>query len=143
MYRNSNANAHKLVRGDILHLPLCTESIDGVFNLGVMEHFTLDDIKEILDQFRGAIKPNGKIILFWPPRFGLSVMFLKLVHFLLNTVLRQGIELHPKEITLVRSKGQVNDILKRSGLTLVEYHFGMRDLYTHAVVVAEKTQRTS
>jgi predicted SAM-dependent methyltransferase len=114
---------------------------EGVYNLGVMEHFTEDEIRAILKEFHRVLKPGGKIALFWPPSFGLSVRFLSVVHWACHKLGRDDVKLHPDEITHVRSKLQVRSYLEECGFSLVEFYFGSRDLFTHAVVVGQKPTR--
>ena len=46
---------------------------------------------------------------------------------------------HPDEITRVRSRGHVDRALRVGGVRVLEYSFGPRDLFTYAVVAAERT----
>jgi len=128
------------VCGDLMNLPAVDGCFDGVYNLGVMEYFDEDQIRTILMEFSRVLKSEGRVVLFWPPRFGLSVMFLKSVHFIVNRLMRKSLKLHPEEITLVSSRKQVENILESAGFTLVEYHFGAYDFFTHVVVVAQRTK---
>ena len=139
IYKKANKRYRELIHGSIFAMPAMEASFDGIYNLGVMEHFTEKEISSILDEFNRVLKPGGRIVLFWLPEFGLSVMFLKFVHFVLNRVLKKNIELHPPEITRVRTRRQIHAYLEGSGFTLVEYRFGARDLFTHVIVVGEKT----
>ncbi|MFC1595714.1 glycosyltransferase [Candidatus Margulisiibacteriota bacterium] len=140
LYKQYNNNGKKIetIKGDVLKLPFKGESFDGVYNLGVMEHFTEPQIQQILSGFKHILKKKGKAVLFWPPEFGFSVIALKIVHFILNKILKKDIYLHPEEITRVRSKKQVKDLCEQSGLVMTDYYFGPRDLFTQAVVVLEK-----
>ncbi|MBI3011116.1 MAG: glycosyltransferase, partial [Candidatus Omnitrophica bacterium] len=60
------------VCGDLFRLPYQSATMDGVFNFGVMEHFDDQDIEAILAECHRVLKPDGRLILFWPPEFGLS-----------------------------------------------------------------------
>jgi ubiquinone/menaquinone biosynthesis C-methylase UbiE len=100
-----------------------------------MEHFNAEEINLILREFRRVLKPNGVVLLFWPPKFGLSVMVLKGAHYVLNNALKKNIQLHPHEITHISSRRHAEQILSAAGLTLVDYGFGVTDLFTHAIVV--------
>lgn len=139
-YKWLYGNKCTVTHGSIFKIPGKKESFDGIYNLGVMEHFTKKDIKKILDEFHRVIKKNGKIILFWPPSFGLSVIFLNSMHFLLNNILGKNVRLHPEEITKVVSKKQIERILSVSGFKLTGFHFGPNDLFTYVVVVGEKAE---
>lgn len=138
IYKRQYKDSCKIIHGSILNIPTKSENYDGIYNLGVMEHFTKRDIKKILDEFHRVLKKNGKILLFWPPQFGLSVIFLNCMHFLLNNLLKREIRLHPHEITKVKSRKQIQTILKRSNFRLTSYDFGVRDLFTYAIIVGEK-----
>jgi ubiquinone/menaquinone biosynthesis C-methylase UbiE len=134
----ANKNYSKLILGSIFNMPVPDNSYDGIYNLGVMEHFSEEEIKQILKEFNRILKPSRKIVLFWPPEFGLSVMFLKLLHFILNHLFKKSISLHPPEISRVKSRSQVERLLNQAEFTLNRYAFGIRDLFTYVVIVGEK-----
>lgn len=138
IYKKANKNYRELILGSIFDMPIADSSFDGIYNLGVMEHFTEDEIAKILNEFHRVLKPGGKIVLFWPPEFGLSVMVLKGAHFLLNNIFKKNISLHPAEITRVKSRRQIDQYLTRAGFKLRGYAFGGRDLFTYAVIVGER-----
>jgi dolichol-phosphate mannosyltransferase len=138
IYRKSNPKAEQLIHGSIFNIPAPDESFDGVYNLGVMEHFTEPEIRQILKEFHRVVRPGGKIVLFWPPSFGLTVRVLAGVHWFSNKILSKPLKLHPDEITHVRSKRQVRAYLKDSGFLMVDFYFGLRDVFTQAVVVGYK-----
>ncbi len=126
--------------GSIFNIPFPEATFDGIYNLGVMEHFTEEEIRKILDEFYRVLKPGGKILLFWPPEFGLSVNALKLAHFVLHRILKKDIKLHPDEITRVLSKDHAQRLLEGSRFRMSGYYFGLRDFFTHSVVIGEKAQ---
>jgi dolichol-phosphate mannosyltransferase len=123
--------------GDVFRLPDAPQ-YDGVYNLGVMEHFSPDEIRRILTEFNRTLKTNGRILLFWPPAFGLSVFALKILRWIFKRVLGREIIFHPAEPSLVRSRKEVNNFLEQTGFQLREYYFGIRDAFTYVVVVADK-----
>jgi dolichol-phosphate mannosyltransferase len=138
-YRWAYGSKCKTVHGSIFDIPAKRETFDGIYNLGVMEHFTKKDINKILDEFNRVLKKGGKILLFWPPSYGFSVLFLNSMHFILNDILNKNIRLHPEEITKVSSKKQIEGILSKSNFKLKGFHFGPSDLFTYVVVVGEKS----
>lgn len=138
IYRKLQPNFVRLIHGSIFEIPVADSTYDGVYNLGVMEHFTGDEIDQILGEFNRVVKPGGKIILFWPPAFGITVRFLSAVHWLLRRAGRADVKLHPDEVTHVRSRRQVEAFLERGGFNLVHFSFGPRDLFTQAVVIGRK-----
>ena len=137
-YRQINPGSSCYTCGNIFQLSMADETFDGVYNLGVMEHFSEDEIHEIIAEFYRVLKPDGKLVLFWPPRFGLSVIFLKFVHYVSNNYLKKDLKLHPDEITHYKSKEHMKKILDRNGFKWLENYFGLRDFFTHVVVVAQK-----
>jgi len=137
-YKKSNPSAHKVFQADIFITPFADETFMGIYNLGVMEHYTEQDIHKILGEFKRILKPKGRVILFWPPVFGLSVRVLNFVHFIVNNIFKKPLQLHPAEISLAKGKNHMKSICEQSGLTIIGYHFGPRDLFTQVVVVLEK-----
>jgi len=138
MYKQNNPRAHRVVHASILGLPFEDGSFDGAYNLGVVEHFTEEDIRQILREMRRVLRTEGKLVLFWPHVRATSVWFLKLAHFGLNRVLRRNVRLHPPEISLLRSRSQAERLLLVAGLELVDYRFGPADGFVQAVVVARR-----
>lgn len=138
IYRKSNPTVRDVVQGDIFNLPYPAETFDGIYNLGVMEHFSEEEISKILQDLNRVLKPGGKMIILVPPEYGLSVIFLKGVHFLFNDVLRKRVQLHPAEISRPRNKAHAKAMYEHFGLAMVEYYFGLMDIFTYAVIVLEK-----
>ncbi len=138
LYRKFQPKAAELIHGSIFNIPVPNDSFDGIYNLGVMEHFTEDEIHRILTEFHRVLKPGGKIALFWPPSFGLTVRVLAAVHWTLRKLGKNDIKLHPDEVTHVRSRRQVQHYLEATGFSLIEYYFGIRDFFTQAVIVGRK-----
>jgi dolichol-phosphate mannosyltransferase len=134
---NHGARAECMVM-DIFHLSNIERRFDGLYNLGVMEHFEEHQLRQILAEFNRILKPGGRLVLFWPPVYGLSVIALRIIHFVLNRMLRRNIQLHPPEPSKVRSRRQVRKLLDESGFDLQSFSFGIRDAFTYAVIVAAK-----
>jgi ubiquinone/menaquinone biosynthesis C-methylase UbiE len=137
-YRKNNPSAHSVESADIMALPFASASFDGAYNLGVLEHFTKTEIEKILNELNRVIKPEGKLVIFWPHARATSVAVLKGVHWFLRDVLDKPEPLHPPEISLLRSKQWVADILAKSGFTLEKYSFGAGDFFVQAIIVAQK-----
>jgi SAM-dependent methyltransferase len=138
LYKKNHPGSN-LILGDIMTTGFRDESFDGIYNLGVMEHFSEDEIHRILSEFRRVLKKEGVIILFWPPEYGATVIFLKGVHFLYNSVLGKNIRLHPSEPSLIRSGSYAETLANKAGFRMRSYNFGIGDLFTYAVVVLQKT----
>lgn len=133
-----NHPGSNLILGDIMTTGFRPESLDGIYNLGVMEHFSEERIHRILNEFRRILKKDGVVILFWPPRYGATVVILKGLHFFCNTILGKNIHLHPPEPSLIRSRGHVETLVNGAGFRVRLFNFGVGDLFTYAVVILEK-----
>lgn len=127
-----------LIRGDILAIGIKEGSLDGIFNLGVMEHFSEHEMQSGLREFHRILKPGGVAILFITPEYGSTVIFFKVVHYVLNTVLKRNIWFHPPEPGRVRSRKGIESILHSAGFDLIETKFAPDDLFTYLVVVIKK-----
>jgi dolichol-phosphate mannosyltransferase len=142
LYRKHNGLGSEVIHGSVFSIPSADRVYDGVYNAGVMEHFTVEEIRTALDEFYRVLKPEGKIILFWPPSYGVTVRFLGALHYVLRDVLKKDIKLHPDEVTHVRSRNQVSEYLGNSGFVLDRFSFGIRDLFTQVVIIARKAEVT-
>lgn len=138
IYRKVNGSECKVVQGNIFALPFESNSFDGLYNLGVVEHFTPDEIRQILIECKRVLKPGGKIVVLWPPTFGFTVFVLDSAHFILNKIFRMKVKLHPDEITRARSREHAVETFEKAGFEIIEYYFGPRDIFTQVVVVARK-----
>jgi SAM-dependent methyltransferase len=141
-YAAAHEGSPVLMEGSILDIPADDASYDGLFNLGVMEHFHLPDLARALGEFNRVLKPGARMVLFWPPAYGPSVLVLGFVHWILNRVLGKNIRLHPAEHTHIRRRAETRAWLEAAGFTLRDFYFGPRDMFTHRIVVAEKVERS-
>lgn len=137
VYRQCHTNPN-LIRGDTLAIGIKAESLDGIFNLGVMEHFSEDDQHKILREYHRILKPDGVAILFIPPEYGSAVIFFKIVHYLLNSILKKNIYFQPLEPCRVKSKKWIVRIMRSAGFKLIETGFAPNDFFTYMVVVIKK-----
>ena len=62
----------KYIKADIMKMPFKEDSVSGIWNLGVMEHFHEPEIQKILKEFHRVLKPGGRVILFWPADYSSS-----------------------------------------------------------------------
>ena len=137
LYRSRHPGVEAVIK-NIFDLSDLSARFDGIYNLGVMEHFSPQEIIEILKQFNNVLIPGGKVVLLWPPVYGLSVIALHGIHFVLNKMLRRDIQLHPPEPTKVSSRRQIRSYLDAAGFHLRSMQFGPQDAFTYVVVVADK-----
>lgn len=125
--------------GDGFHLPFRDGSIDGIWNLGVMEHFTHDQIDEMLREFRRVLVPGGRIILCWPAKNSIPQKLLYLVEYFMNLKKRaRRFQFHPDEISQLASNRQAREILQRNGFKPLAVDWGLRSLMAFKSVVGEK-----
>lgn len=127
------------VRGDIFQLPFRNSSLDGIWNVGVMEHFLHPQIDAILAEFHRALKPGGRVILLWPAVFSLPQRLLRSIEWLVN-LRRQGppFRFHPDEISQLKSVAQGREVLERNGFKAVHIDPGFRSLMAFETLVGEK-----
>jgi ubiquinone/menaquinone biosynthesis C-methylase UbiE len=138
IYQKVHGDKAKTIQGSIFGMSFADETFDGVYNLGVLEHFTPEEIQQILTEFKRVLKPKGRVIILWPPRFGFTVLILDSAHFILNKIFKMNVKLHPDEITRVRSKKMAMETFTKAGFNVIRFYLGPRDLFTQAVIVAEK-----
>ncbi len=139
LYRRNNPRAKAIKHGSILNLPFADETFDGVYDLGVVEHFTHEEINRILRQFHRVLKPGGKVLLFWPHKKATSVWVLGRAHWMLNDVMKQNVKLHPDELSLIESRKQASEHLANAGFDMISYEFGVKDFFVQAIVVGQKS----
>jgi SAM-dependent methyltransferase len=125
--------------GDIFSLPFQDNSIDGIWNVGVMEHFRHEQIDAILREFRRVLKPHSRIVLLWPATFSIPQRILRVMEWFIN--LRRGrkkFRFHPDEISQLRSVGQGRTILTRNRFRPVAIDVGLRTLMAFETLIGEK-----
>jgi SAM-dependent methyltransferase len=126
--------------GDIFALPFQSGSVDGIWNVGVMEHFTHDQIDAILREFRRVLKPECRVVLLWPAKFSIPQRILRVLEWFIN--LRRSrddkFRFHPDEISQLRSVRQGKEVLTRNGFRPVAIDIGLRTLMAFETIVGEK-----
>ena len=126
------------VQGDILSLPVRSKSVDGLWNLGVMEHFTNEEIQAILKEFKRVIKDDGVLLLFWPPFYAPFQIVLNSIAWIARKIFHKHIEFFPDEMNLYQNKKRLMEFLNAADLRLERTHFNVFDLFSYVVVVAKK-----
>ena len=127
------------IHGDLLDLAISDKTFDGIYNLGVMEHFLPKEVDAIFETFNRILKPKGKIVLFWPPAYGSSVIFLAIFHRLLKMIKGRNFQpLHPDEPNKLFLRSSIRHQLASHGFSLLSFRMSPRDGFTYTVVVAEK-----
>lgn len=139
LYKKNNPGNQNLILGDITNLNLTNNSFDGIYNLGVMEHFNSAEINTIFDQFYRLLKPGGYVIMFWPPEFGSSVMLFKFINWLQRIMTRKDPTIFfPPEISRLKSKVSWREELIAHGFKPITSYFNLLDLFTHVIIIAQK-----
>ena len=123
---------------NIFELHKLNRKFDGIYNLGVMEHFTEEQIIKIFKEFSQSLNPDGKLVLLWPPVYGLSVISLHIIHFFLNKILRKKTKLHPPEPSKFLNKKQIEHFIREANLKINYINFNFRDLFTYSIIVLDK-----
>jgi SAM-dependent methyltransferase len=126
------------IQGNLLNLPFRRDSVDGIWNLGVMEHFTDSEINAILTEFNRALKPGSYAILFWPPLIGWYKITALILETLLSLAKRKRIQLYPDEINLLRGRKKIQSFCDRNGFVLERCSGIYWDFFTYKVVVIRK-----
>ncbi|HTO88531.1 MAG TPA: class I SAM-dependent methyltransferase [Thermoanaerobaculia bacterium] len=126
------------LQADIRNLPIADGSIDGIWNLGVLEHFDAQATAGILSEFRRVLRPGGMAILFWPPDFGSSRWVLAPTEGLISRMRGRPFRLFPDEVNRLGSRRHAAAALAAAGFETVATDFTARDAFVHVVVVARK-----
>ena len=126
--------------GSIFDIPFKDNALDGIWNLGVMEHFTEEEINKILQEFYRVVKPGGTVILFWPPVFGSSQVVLSSIEKVYNAVSNRKIQFFPDEVSVLKGRQHVRRIISRSKFIIKKIGFSPIDLYTHLNIVLKKPE---
>lgn len=139
MYAQINWPHCQVEQADILNLHYPDQEFDGVYNLGVMEHFSEAEILQAFREFHRVLKPGGRVVIFWPPLNSPIRHVLSLFHWVARNVDTRAKEPpYPPEISRVASQKQGEDWLRQAGFRPVYCEFSVRDLYTQYAFVAEK-----
>jgi SAM-dependent methyltransferase len=125
--------------GDVFALPFADNSVDGIWNVGVMEHFTHDQIDRILTEFHRVLKPGARVILLWPAAFSPPQRILRVLEWFINMRPRPAkFRFHPDEISLIRSPKHGRQVLNRNRFRPVAIDIGLRTLGAFETLIGEK-----
>lgn len=124
------------IQADIFKLPLKNSSIDGIWNVGVMEHFSKEDLIKILNEFNRVLKKNSYCILFWPWTIAPSHIIFSSYEKIFRIV---GIykQVFPRATSMFKHRKSIENMLKVAGFSNVTFHLPLFD-FTHVVVVGHK-----
>lgn len=127
------------VGGDIFQLPFRNSSLDGVWNVGVMEHFTHTQIDQIMHEFHRVLKPGAPLLLLWPGVDSAPQRLLRLVERGVNLWSATGdFRFHPPEISQLKSAQEGRAVLQRNHFDVLEVEPGWRSLFAFKTLVGAK-----
>lgn len=134
VYKKNNQLVKNVLLADAFALPIDDGVFDGAYNLGVFEHYNDNEVVLILREMSRVVKKGGKIVIFWPPEYGLSVIFFKIFYFFVHI---DKVKLYPAEVNRLKGKNQASLVFSKAGIKLIDFYFGWRDLLTYCVLVGE------
>ena len=140
LYKKNNPAAPAILHADLLEAPLPTAVFDGAYNLGVMEHFHPGEIVGILSRLHRAVRPGGRLLVFWPLATAPSVKVLRWWHRFLEFRQAHPVRLHPPKHTLLQSKEQAARMLDRAGWELERFSVSPADLFIQVVLVCARKE---
>jgi ubiquinone/menaquinone biosynthesis C-methylase UbiE len=126
------------VHGDIFKLPFQSNSLDGIWNVGVMEHFYEHEINSILKEFKRVLKNDANIIIFWPMKFSPYILLINFYERILKYIFKKKINIYPDEVTRLKSKNHAKEIFIRNEFKNVKTFFNYRDLFSFCIIVCSK-----
>lgn len=133
-----NPKLDACLNADIFCLPFKDNSFDGIWNVGVMEHFYPSDIDRLLAEFHRVLKPGGKLVLFWPMAYAPYEIFINAAEFVMNRILKRRFQFYPDEVSRLKSRRQGREFLSRNGYEDTRAFFNYRDFFSFGVVVGTK-----
>lgn len=134
----ANPKIDSCINADIFSLPFKDFSVDGIWNVGVMEHFQIDEINKILIEFRRVLKNGGRIILFWPMAYAPYEIFINIVEFIVNRFSKKRFQFYPDEVSRLRSRKQAKKILRKNKFKEEKIYFNFRDAFSYGVIIGTK-----
>lgn len=72
-------NGISYVVGSIFHLPIRSEIVEVVWNSGVLEHFSIDQRQDAIEEFMRCLKTYGKILIIAPNRFAIVYNIARII----------------------------------------------------------------
>jgi SAM-dependent methyltransferase len=128
------------VSADIFAMPFMDSSLDGIWNVGVLEHYTHAEIDRAMREFLRVLRPRGRVVIFWPATNSIPQKCLVAGGAMVGLLTGRGIRhrFHPPEISQLRSNQEGHDILRRNGFRPVAVTGGLAGLIAWKTVVGEK-----
>ena len=125
------------INADIMKMPFKDNSIAGIWNLGVVEHFPHNEAVAFMQEFRRILKPGGVVLLFWPPKISVDTIILRPIEFIISIIKGKKYTVFPAE-PYRATKSRVLNVAKDSGFKLIGVEFPASTGFTHWVVALQK-----
>ena len=124
--------------GDIFQLPFGDAAVDGIWNVGVMEHFTHPQIDRITREFYRVLKPGSSLIMLIPGVDSPPQRMLRLMERVINFRRAGHFQFHPDEISKIQSRAQAEQLLTAAGFSVLEIETGLRSAFAFKTLVGRK-----
>lgn len=128
----------EVVLGDINSLPFPDESLDGLWNIGVMEHFHKEDLIKIYNEFARVLKKGGVVIALIPPVFASHIILLTPIERIISLFKGKPFKFFPDEFTRIRGRRHLESIFGKTKLKIINTHFSWRDCFFFCAVIAKR-----
>ncbi|MFH1588799.1 MAG: class I SAM-dependent methyltransferase [Candidatus Diapherotrites archaeon] len=122
---------HKFKKGDVRKLPFKDNSFDGIWSVGVLEHFPANEVPLLLNESFRVLKKGGKILMLVPPKHSSSIVFFNI----LNKFIKFQV---PDEPSQPKSKEEIKKWFEKAGFKKVYVSFPFRLLCIYYVIAGEK-----
>jgi len=130
------------ILGDIFNMPFKDESVDGLWNVGVMEHFNQEELSQIFHEFNRVLKSTGCCLFFWPWVLAPSHITLRLYEMAMQKFGRPK-QIFPQAPSMFSKRllPIFNELNKTYRLAQIRFHPPWMDL-THFAIVVIKSENT-
>ena len=128
------------VAANLFAMPFADASVDGIWNVGVLEHYTHAEIDRAFQEFRRVLRPGGRVVVFWPATNSIPQKFLVGGAAIVGLLTGRGASyrFHPPEISQLHSIAEGREILERNGFRFVAVTGGLKSLLAWKTVVGQK-----
>lgn len=113
------------IQADFFHLPFKDNIIDGIYNVGVMEHYGEQELKVVLGEFYRVLKKDGVCLFLWPQKYGWVELVSKI-----RPLFPQSPSMFDERLVL--------GLLQEAGFDNVSWSLSPFALFLHYAVVAQK-----
>lgn len=126
LLRITNGIIDVRVQADIFKLPFRDNVLDGIYNIGVMEHFSFQENIILIKEFKRILKPCSIIILYWPWKYCWVELVSKIK------------PLFPKSPSMFGDFDISSLIETIRDLEILAIGHSIKDIYIHKIVILRK-----